>query len=83
MDKFCKAAEYKNNPKRVQADGITWTKSETSMKLDLKERDLFNEDEIKQMKLRKQIEKNNPGLSRPYARIGPIEPKNSIPVDNL
>ncbi|KAE8878989.1 hypothetical protein PF005_g30613 [Phytophthora fragariae] len=32
------------------------------MKLDLKERDLFNEDEIEQMKLRKQIEKNNDGL---------------------
>ncbi|KAE8889055.1 hypothetical protein PF005_g8336 [Phytophthora fragariae] len=32
------------------------------MKLDLKERDLFNEDEIEQMKLRKQIEKDNDGL---------------------
>ncbi|KAE9026166.1 hypothetical protein PF005_g3552 [Phytophthora fragariae] len=32
------------------------------MKLDLKERDLFNEDEIEQIKLRKQIEKNTAGL---------------------
>ncbi|KAE9330744.1 hypothetical protein PF008_g15667 [Phytophthora fragariae] len=32
------------------------------MKLDLKERDFFNEDEIEQMKLHKQIEKNNAGL---------------------
>ncbi|KAE9043478.1 hypothetical protein PR003_g20687 [Phytophthora rubi] len=32
------------------------------MKLDLKERDLFNEDEIEQMKLRKQIEKDTDGL---------------------
>ncbi|KAE9310740.1 hypothetical protein PF008_g20376 [Phytophthora fragariae] len=32
------------------------------MKLDLKERDLFNEDEIDQMKLRKQIEKDTDGL---------------------
>ncbi|KAE8968412.1 hypothetical protein PF005_g24845 [Phytophthora fragariae] len=32
------------------------------MKLDLKERDLFKEDEIKQKKLRKQIEKDNTGL---------------------
>ncbi|KAE9344272.1 hypothetical protein PR003_g8559 [Phytophthora rubi] len=37
-------------------------KRETFMKLDLKERDLFNEDEIEQMKLRKQIEKNTAGL---------------------
>ncbi|KAE8992059.1 hypothetical protein PF005_g18763 [Phytophthora fragariae] len=45
------------------------------MKLDLKERDLFSEDEIEQMKLRKQIEKNNAGLEGrcPYARIGQIE----------
>ncbi|KAE9262191.1 hypothetical protein PR003_g33632 [Phytophthora rubi] len=32
------------------------------MKLDLKERDFSNEDDIEQMKLRKQIEKNNAGL---------------------
>ncbi|KAE8991170.1 hypothetical protein PR003_g21405 [Phytophthora rubi] len=32
------------------------------MKLDLNERDLFNEDEIKQKKLCKQIEKDNAGL---------------------
>ncbi|KAE9300994.1 hypothetical protein PF008_g22869 [Phytophthora fragariae] len=32
------------------------------MKLDLKGRDFVNEDEIEQMRLRKQIEKNNAGL---------------------
>ncbi|KAE9004657.1 hypothetical protein PR003_g17490 [Phytophthora rubi] len=32
------------------------------MKLDLKERDFLNEDEIEQIKLRKQIEKSNVGF---------------------
>ncbi|KAE8907925.1 hypothetical protein PF003_g8558 [Phytophthora fragariae] len=63
------------NTRTTYADGTTWTRSETSMKLDLKERDLFKEDEIKQKKLRKQIEKDNTGLEGRcrYARIGPIE----------
>ncbi|KAE8903792.1 hypothetical protein PF005_g9500 [Phytophthora fragariae] len=60
------------------------------MKLDLKEGDLFNEDEIEQMKLCKQIEKNNAGLEGQcwrqcwqqalrQNRADRIEPKNSIP----
>ncbi|GMF65580.1 unnamed protein product [Phytophthora lilii] len=78
--------EHKNNLKRVQADGTGHMDEERdlhehretvlrstkqSLKLELKERDLSNEDEIEQMKqaheknlmkLREQFEKNNAAL---------------------
>ncbi|KAG1691957.1 hypothetical protein DVH05_025937 [Phytophthora capsici] len=78
--------EHKNNLKRVQADGMGHMDEERdlhdhretvlrstkqSLKLELKERDLSNEDEIEQMKqaheknlmkLREQFEKNNAAL---------------------
>ncbi|CAK4072037.1 unnamed protein product [Aphanomyces euteiches] len=90
--------EHKNNLKRVKTDGLTHIDEEKDMhvhrehklkgakqalKLELKERELSNEDEIEQMKqsheknllkLREQFEKNNAALEeRLQARLAQLQ----------